>query len=316
MEKLSEGKSYPFESLPLANRYDLVKASTEVYYCLFSKETEKGLKYGLFKNNLTGDGLESRRTESYSVVGEEFGYDEVKVCPTGISTYVTQAIFLVLIKHSPDLCQVLSISIEDGCNILFSGATFEDCRNNLKEYLGVNISFGNPDYFQQRIDECQYLIGVPSSDALYLHFKGKYEFQGSPYVRSFYGESFYLGIVKKSSGKYNYLNFNTEKELSPIDFDRYTEMSRKGTYSFKVGNRWLTADIKGVLPDYKKPKDWFSYDCLPSLLEGKDINQFKQNEYEDIRKGYSYYDPNMCNPDSLIETMREHLIKLTDMGLV
>ena len=80
----------------------------------------------------------------------------------------------------------------------------------------------------------------------------------------------------------------------------------KTAYSFRIGNNWYTADWNGVLPDYRLgAKGWYSYECLPALLAGEeDISQYKQDQYQEHREKYAYYDPNVNNPNTLIEKMK------------
>ena len=306
MKSLPTGKTYPFDAFPLEGRIDLLKATTEVYYCLFHKDTPDGRKYGLFRNNLKGDGLESRITESYTVIGEEFGYDEVKVCPTGVGLDFSFAIFVSLFAKNPDTCELISLSESDGARVLISGQSHTECSDALKDLLGMSLIFGDPDYFESRKSRVGFLMDIPSADALYKLFGGKYEFVKSPDIRSFGDESCYVGVVKKADGKFNYLNFTTGEELSPVDFDSYAMMGMDTCYQFKVGKVWLLADLHGVLPDYRLgAKGWYSYDCLPDLLAGKEISKFKQDQYQEHRGQYQSWNPNENNPEGLLVAMRK-----------
>lgn len=301
MKQLLEGNTYPFDAFPLEGRIDLLKASTEVYYCLFTKNTPDGKKYGLFRNNLKGDGLESRITDSYTAIGDEFGYDEVQVCPTGIGMHFTFSIFLSLVKKNAETCDLVTLDYSEGAHILFSKKTHQECSDALKEYLGMSIYFCDPDYFNKRKQSVDFLRLVPSSDVLFESYDRKYEFMESPNIREHEGESFFVGVVKKKNGKYNYFNFTTGEEFSPVDFDeRCSGMSLRGEYMFKINGKWIDADWDGVLLDYRLGTDgWYSYDCLPDLLAGKDISRFKQDEFRERRKEHAYIDPNKNNPDTL-----------------
>lgn len=307
MKRLPEGNTYPFETFPLEERIDLVKAPMEVYYCLFRKDTPTGIKLGLFRNNLKGDGVRSSITESYTVIGEEFGYDEVKVCPAGVGPHYALTIFVSLVKNNPETCDIVTISEEDGAAVLLSGKNLQECSDALKDYLGMRLSFSEPDYFEERKRHVDSLVNLPSSDALYKIYGGKYEFTGPPAtIRNYVDNNLYrVGVVKKANGKKNILNYSTGEEFSPVDFDDCCWMSRKTAYSFRIGNNWYTADWNGVLPDYRLgAKGWYSYDCLPALLAGEDISQYKQDQYQEHRETYAYYDPNVNNPDTLIEKMK------------
>ena len=286
MRQMTEGKTYPFDSFPVEERIDLLKSILEVYYCIFAKETQTGRKYGLFRNNNSGDGRESRFTDSYTVIGEEFGYDDVEICPTGVYPNATLSAFVALSDYSTNTCQIISVSEADGCHELVSGPSLDECSKSLKRILGMELSFGRPDYFKFREEHFQKFGFPPSADILKKHFDSKYEFITSPMALSHGDTKAVWLVVKKTNGKFNILNLDSESELSPLDFDSEPSVGISGNIAFTYkgvelrgviylpgtdgGAVWYPEDYSQFKnqPDLSSPNDWVDFADLDEVVDG------------------------------------------------
>lgn len=308
MKPLVEGKTYPFVSFELEERIDLVKSQLEVFYCVFPRKTPQGTKFGLFRNNLNEDGM----TDSYTVIGEEFGYDEVKICPIGVNPVLTVSMFAALISLSPKTCQIVSLDYKEGCHVLCSGTSLDECAETLKDSIGMRLYFDYPDFIRQRARLISQEDVIPTADALNKRFGGRYVYDSFTATCSM-GDivTHRLLRVTKKNGKCNLLDVNTWEEFFPVDLDEFAMFSRRGMGSFAIDGAWMLCDLEGVLPDYRQEeKGWYSYDCLPSLLAGEDISRFKQDQYNEYRSRYNYYDPNESNPGTLVKQMRDFYNKM------